>query len=561
MNKFNFLENSNNSYNQLAVISFFSILLILGSVTFKDYGISIDEEFQRSSGFYWLNYLLNFTPFEELKILSQEKFESIKGFTVMSPKDVPFYGIIFDVPLAFLEIILNIEESKNYFYLRHYINFLIFFLSSIFFYKILINRFSNLYISLIGTLFYVLSPRIYGASFYNNKDILFLSLFTITIFFCFKAIEKFDYKNLILLSLLASIATSTRIIGILIPATFSIIYLLSLTSKKNILKNIIQLIFFLILFYLFLIIHWPYLWDKPFYNFFSLLLNPELYSINMKTFFEGNYISTNFVPYKYIPVWIFITSPLSNIIFFICGISYYSKRLFNRFEVIDKKENLFDFWRGKKEKKDFYIFLNFFIILFYLIIFKSTLYNGWRHIYFLNFFITYFASFGFYIIYLAIKKLNKQLYLYSLTLGFSIFIIIKMFLYHPFQNIYFSNFISDNYKNSFEVDYQGTSGLRFLKNILKIEKTKSTINIGTASFYDMERSLALLNNTDKKRINLVYQDYKNAEYIYSNFISEVDKKIDDKYDVPKSFIQIDEFIIEGVSIYKVYKNIKFNSSK
>tara|TARA_B100001175_G_scaffold305005_1_gene301621 strand:- start:422 stop:832 length:411 start_codon:yes stop_codon:yes gene_type:complete len=136
-----------------------------------------------------------------------------------------------------------------------------------------------------------------------------------------------------------------------------------------------------------------------------------------------------------------------------------------------------------------------------------------------------------------------------------------MFLYHPFQNIYFSNFISDNYKNSFEVDYQGTSGLRFLKNILKIEKTKSTINIGTASFYDMERSLALLNNTDKKRINLVYQDYKNAEYIYSNFISEVDKKIDDKYDVPKSFIQIDEFIIEGVSIYKVYKNIKFNSSK
>ena len=133
MNKFNFLQNYKDSYNQQIVIFFFFIFIVVGSLTFKDYGISIDEEFQRSSGFYWLNYLLNFTSFDELKILTQKKFDSISGFTVMSPINVPFYGVVFDLPLAFLEIVFNIDDTKNYFYLRHYFNFLIFFLVLYFF--------------------------------------------------------------------------------------------------------------------------------------------------------------------------------------------------------------------------------------------------------------------------------------------------------------------------------------------------------------------------------------------------------------------------------------------
>ena len=45
-------------------------------------------------------------------------------------------------------------------------------------------------LSLIGTTFFVLSPRIYGNSFYNNKDIIFLSLLTIGLYYCFKVFDK-----------------------------------------------------------------------------------------------------------------------------------------------------------------------------------------------------------------------------------------------------------------------------------------------------------------------------------------------------------------------------------
>ena len=137
----------------------FALLFLTGLFTFKDYGISIDEEFQRSTGFYWLNYVLSFTSFEELKNLVTYKLGEINGFTLPHPEVYPYYGVIFDLPAAFLEVIFRIEDSKNYFHFKHLLNFLLFFISSIFFYKLLLNRFSNYYISLIGTSFFILSAR------------------------------------------------------------------------------------------------------------------------------------------------------------------------------------------------------------------------------------------------------------------------------------------------------------------------------------------------------------------------------------------------------------------
>ena len=53
----------------LRVHLFFSLMLFLvfvliGVIIFKDFGIGIEEHFQRSSGFYWLNYLLQFTELD-----------------------------------------------------------------------------------------------------------------------------------------------------------------------------------------------------------------------------------------------------------------------------------------------------------------------------------------------------------------------------------------------------------------------------------------------------------------------------------------------------------------
>ena len=171
----------NNNISKKITFLLFIIFFLIGTITFKDYGISIDEEFHRGVGFYWLNYVLSFTPFSELNNSAAIKLEQITGFTLPEVRVNHPYGVIFDLPVALLEVIFKIDDPKNYFYFKHFLNFLLFFTASIFFYKLLLNRFLNSYIALLGTLFFVLSPRIYGNSFFNMKDIISLYLLTIAL--------------------------------------------------------------------------------------------------------------------------------------------------------------------------------------------------------------------------------------------------------------------------------------------------------------------------------------------------------------------------------------------
>ena len=540
------------------LFSFFLIFLLIGLITYKDYGIHIEEKFHRSNGFYWLNYILNFTEFNDLKNIASIKLDNISGFTLSNIESYLNYGIIFDVPTAFLEIILNIDEPKNYYQFRHLISFLLFFLSSIFFYKLLLNRFSDFNVSFIGTVFYVLSPRIYGDSFYNNKDILFLSLVTFALYYLFKTIDKPSYKNLIFFSIFSAICVSTRIIGVFLPISFIIVFFISLLAKKDELKFFPKIIFYLLSFFIFLFLHWPYLWSTPIDNFFSLIQSAKTGFIEMKVLFDGKYISNQFLPYSYIPTWIVISTPVIHLIFFMLGYFYIIKRFFLRFLSIKENSVYYDFWRGKNEKKDFFIFFNISVIILFLISMNITLYNSWRLIYFLNIFIIYISTYAFYIIYINLKSYNRKFQFSLIILFLLLLVLIRMVTYHPYQGIYFNSFVPNHYKNKFEIDFLGISGVKFLKEILILEKNKSSINIGVASFLPIQRSLELLDKNESKRIKIIGQEYEKADYIFKNNISEINKNINNKYDVPNNFIKIDELIVDGALLYEIYKNTKKN---
>ena len=368
------IKRENNISKKIAFLLFL-IFFFVGILTFKDYGISVDEEFHRSVGFYWLNHLLSFTSFEELNNSVALKLENIIGVTLPTVKNNPFYGVIFDLPLAFLEVIFKINDPKEYFHLRHLLNFILFFVSSIFFYKLLLNRFLNHNIALIGTLFFVLSPRIYGSSFFNNKDLVFLSLLTIALFFCFKSLEKITYKNLLIFSFFAAICTSSRILGILLPASFIIFYALSFLSNNKNINYLLHIIFFCITYYLFLIIFWPPLWANPIENF-SSAFKYFIYmggNFDLKVFFNGEFINTNFLPSNYIFTWILITTPILYIALFIFGYFQIFKRFFIKFINIKTNKPYCDLWRGSNEKKDIYILFNLTAMILFWISFNVML--------------------------------------------------------------------------------------------------------------------------------------------------------------------------------------------
>ena len=117
-------------------------------------------------------------------------------------------------------------------------------------------------------------------------------------------------------------------------------------------------------------------------------------------------------------------------------------------------------------------------------------------------------------------------------------------------------FSNEKIHKKFEVDYWGLSGKKFLESILNLENEKNLVKIGVASYLPLERSSKMILKKDREKIKIIGQDFKNAEYIYTNFMSEVDKNYNDKYKIPAEFSKIDEFVINNVKIYEVYKKVR-----
>ena len=133
------------------------------------------------------------------------------------------------------------------------------------------------------------------------------------------------------------------------------------------------------------------------------------------------------------------------------------------------------------------------------------------------------------------------------------FFIILRSLAILFTFIYFNSLFNQATHKKFEIDYWGLSGKKFLEDILALEKNKNLITIGVASFLPLERSTNLLDKEDRERIEVVGQEYQKAEYIYTNFISEVDKNINDKYEIPSNFVKVDEYFVDNIKVYEIYK--------
>ena len=545
------------SKDNYLIILFSIIYLAVGLYTYKDYGLGIEEHFQRSSGFYWLNYLLQFTNFENLQEITQSKIFLISQNTPYLPsvEGVRFYGIIFDVPAAFIEILLKFEDVKDYFYFRHLINFFIFYLSGVLFFIILKMRIKINLICFIGFAIYLLSPRIYGNSFFDSKDLFFLSVFTITTFFYFNYERKKSFLNLLIFSLFCAISTSSRIIGLVFPISFILIILLKLFDKDNIFKNL-KILFLFIFFYLItLFVHWPYLWTLniqeylDFFNVFKSLTETTV-------FFNGEFYSNNFLPISYLPLWILISTPLFILFLFFCGIFYYLKRIFLRLISIKENSISYDIWRSENEKKDFFIFLILIQILILYINFKINLYGGWRIFLFLNFFISYFASLGIYTFYLRIQN-NYKLKILSIFFIsiFFIELIFKLYLYHPYQSVYFNNLTNEKTRKLFEIDTQSLSRVDALKFIVKNSPNKEKIKVGTASWTPLENAKYFLSIEDRNKLIFTgTTDLESADFIYTNYFYETDIRYNKKYDIPANFYLFKKLKLNDTRIYSIYKN-------
>ena len=528
------------------VIFFFICYFIIASIIYGDYSVTPDEELHRINGFISLKYILEIFSINLSNIYD---FNNIPSLDTDWRKT---YGVIFDLPFAVYELLFS-PNVQEIFLIRHYTTFIIFFISCIYFYALLEAVFKSNKLSLLGVIILISTPRIFSHSFYNAKDILFLSLMIISLYYSVKLLKNYNIKYIFLSAIFCALASNIRIIGIYLPI---LVFLFNLFSNQREFKKNLFIFFikYFSIYFLTLYIIWPFLWSNPINNFFLILKESASYPNwwNFKILYLGDYLNPENLPWHYFPIWFLSTTPTVFILMIFVGLIIFQKNYISYFLKIDLKKEIV-LWKGQNEKINLFIFLTIFIPIFFIICLNSTLYNGWRHLFFIYPFLIFFSIYGiseikkrFNIIYFKISILFIFIQILS-----NINFIIKS---HPVQNIYF-NFISKPFiEKKLPIDYWGLGNKKTIDYLLSATNNLSISNASFTPLYLIKYSKSqnssylesiTFNGTElDKRIN--------SDYIFTNYYYNENPINIKKFKIPKNFNSYYKLIIDDILVNEVF---------
>ena len=129
--------------------------------------------------------------------------------------------------------------------------------------------------------------------------------------------------------------------------------------------------------------------------------------------------------------------------------------------------------------------------------------------------------------------------------------IYKIIIFHPYQSFYLNELVKK--KNNYLIDREGLTRLESINKILSFEKEKKQVNLANSSFLPYYRIQDALSDKINNKIVFVGTDYSDADYIFNNFVYEVNPRFNDKYKIPQNFEQIYILEIDGIKIYEIYK--------
>jgi hypothetical protein len=432
---------------------FFSLFLLTGLLCFKDYGINWDEPVHRWRGHAFLNYLFQ----GDRQLIESEIQRS--------------YGTFPDIILAAVERAVGYpRETRAPFLARRLVLFLIFFIGVVFFFLLGEKLFRDWRLGLLGSLFLILSPRIFAHSFHNAKDIPLLVAMIVAFYTLVRYLEKPSGGRLAVHALACAVATDVRITGVLsFCLTGSAFLCLLWDRRKNIAAmagTLKQAAIFGLLYVAFTILLWPTLWEKPFQRFIEVILFSTNLPWGGKLLYLGRFYRDGELPWHYIPVWIAVSTPLLYLVLFLLGFCALI------FDFIRRPAA--DLWRRLAE---YQILLWFFVPPFLTILFKVHTFDEWRHLFYIYPAILLIALRGLSRAFEAAKKTSGQVpagrlvsALIMLGVMGGLLPIANFMLHnHPHENVYFNRLAGRDMAEigqKFELDYWGNSYKQGLEYIL-----------------------------------------------------------------------------------------------
>jgi hypothetical protein len=425
----------------------YALILLVGVImlaTFRDYGITFDEETQRVYGdrvLAWYGSL-----FQDRRALD----------------NTFIYGGFFDAIAQLAARVLPFDVYES----RHLINCL-FGLLSISIACKLGSHLAGPMAGFICALFLTLTPVLYGHSFNNPKDIPFSALCLLSLYFMITSygfLPRLPLKAVIKIGVAMGLAMGVRVGGLLLfgyLVTLMLAWLLiafrlkSPAVQSELRKTLLALassfVLVLTISWLVMLLCWPWAQVKPLVSPFRAFVRFTGYETGIKSFFNGVYLLPDELPWHYLPTWFSITLPEFYFISLLAGGTLAVVFLIG-----------FRGTRANFERlvKVVLLIQAALVPLAIAILLRSPLYDAHRHFLFTIPPLTILAGISF----AALLRANTSRLVkvaISLLIAVSISLTaIDMVQLHPYQYVFFNRLIAGGVKAAserFETDYWGSS--------------------------------------------------------------------------------------------------------
>jgi len=408
---------------------------VFGVFITDDYGMSWDEAMQR---------------FDNGKPVYEYVVEGNPDIYLSPDNNEKYHGAWFEFVLYGIEKTFKLTDNRSVYLMRHYLNYLLFCLGAWWFMLACKRLFAENWVVLTGVVMYFLSPRLFADAFYNSKDIPFFVFYIGYMWTLLRFRDKQTSSNLALHGAVTGLLIGLRVSGIIVvPLTLFVIIALGFQASSDLKCYVKRVFIYIGISAAALYICWPILWQQPFKQFTNAYIEMSHYHWQGMMIFEGKMIHSSVLPWYYLPKWIALTTPILYLIAGIAGIG------FLLFEIARSPSALF-------RKPEFPVIIAlFFGPLLAVIFLHSTVYDGWRHLYFV------YAP----LLLLAVTGIDrtKQLlvrYKYGPIAGVVVLLIgitpvfVRMVKDHPHEMVYFNRAAGSSLNEirfNYEMDYWGLS--------------------------------------------------------------------------------------------------------
>lgn len=467
--------------------AFFALILVVGLVVYDDYGVTHDEPIQRvigQSSLYYITELLGSDAFGYRPV-------SVPSLENQQDRD---YGVAFEMPVEGFVAALGLTEPRDIYSLRHLCTFLSVLLGSIALFRMATERYDDWRWGLVAAAAFWLTPRMFAESFYNSKDMVFLAAFALAAWAGQRLLAAPTSRAAAMAGIATAVAIDVRIMAVLIPLVMLVLLVLRAAQRQIRWADCAAAAgVYVAATAVVTVALWPWLWSNPVGNMAQAFSNMSHFRWTGVNMYMGYLQDMANLPWHYAPVWIAITLPIPILLMVVAGTGMALARVVRSSVALEADAD---------QLLDAYFLVLALAPLVAVIVFGSTLYDGWRQLYFAYPAMLVLAVGALRAAYRVASRYGHWVRWPSAAiatialawpLGF-------MVAEHPLQNLYFNRLAGGEPAETWAFDYWGTSYTPAMKIVLANAPVGETVTVWADSSNPVGLGILMQDPADASRL-------------------------------------------------------------